>query len=183
MDNKKISIEKLIIWILNGCAAISFSVGLILGYSLSYTQYAGILSILVVTVMLLLKPKKILGALFIILALGSLNLISFGYFIDIYFSFGVNLAGIDIASPGIQLYSIILLTILIRKRKDKLKELYQKNFGQTEEDYNKAKESAKNRFIDKFNGLSDNEILLRLKEDLVPEAIEALNQIKTKRGI
>ena len=178
-----IKIENFILWILISCAFFSFTIGLIMGYSLSYTQYAGILAILIATTIFFLKPAKALTTLFVILALGTLNLISFGFFIDIYFSFGVNLVGIDIASPGIQLFSLILLIVLMRKRKDKLKELYQRNFGQTNEEYQNSKESTKNRFITKFENLSDCEVVERLNHNLIPEAKEALIEIKKQRGL
>lgn len=176
-------IERIIVWVLILGAVLTFGLALTLGYKITYNQYAGILAIMIASILVFTDSKKTLGVLFIILALGTFNLLGFGYFIDAAMTFGISKANIAINSPGIQLYSLILLIILIRKRKDNLKTLYQKHFGQTKEDYRKAKEANGTRFRKKFESLSDSEVLERLEHDLVPEAKKALNEIKEQRGL
>lgn len=179
----KIKTERILIWVLISGTIITFGLALILGYRITYNQYAGILAILITSYFFFTGSDKTLGSLFIILVLGTFNILSFGYFIDAAITFGVSKANIEINGPGIQLYSLILLIVLFRKRKDELKALYRKYYGQTNEDYQKVRVTMGDRFREKFESLSDSEVLERLEHDLVPEARKALQDIKKQRGI
>ena len=176
-------IEKIITWILICGSILTFGLGLILGYKLTYNQYAGILAILIASILLFTGSKRTLGVLFIILALGTFNLLGFGFFLDAAMTFGISKANVAINSPGIQLYSLILMIILIRKRKHNLLELYNKTFGLTEVDQKEAKQATIKSFMNKFENLSDSEVLERLEHKLIPEAQEALLEIKKQRGL
>ena len=179
MTKKNATIERVILWILILGAILSFGTSLLAGNSLLYTDYAGILAIFIAAVISFTKPEKSLGVLFIILVLGAFNLLGFVSFINLVFYIGKG----GFVSPGIQMYSLLLLIFLVQNRKTELKELYHKNFSQSEEDYIKSRELAKNSFLKKFENLSDAEVVERLSHDLIPEAKEALNEIKEKRGL
>ena len=86
-----------------------------------------------------------------------------------------------LVTPGIQLISFLLLTVLLVKRRREVGQFYRETFGQTEEEKDNARQSAQNRFKMKFEKLSDKEIETKLQQDLVQEAIFALNEIKKER--
>lgn len=83
-----------------------------------------------------------------------------------------------LVTPGIQLNSLILLVILIVRRRNKIAEIYRNTFGKTD----KEKLHLKNRFKIRYQDLTDEEIGSRLQNDLVPEAKEALIEIKEERN-
>ena len=92
-------------------------------------------------------------------------------------SFGISV----LVTPGIQLISLIMLSVLVIKKREKVGEFYRETFGKTEEEKEQSRLNAYNRFKMKFNGLTDREIENKLQQDLVPEAISALNEIKEQR--
>lgn len=58
---------------------------------------------------------------------------------------------------------------------------YRETFGLTEDKRENERKNAQNSFKIKFEQLSDMEIEIKLQQDLVPEAIAALNEIKAER--
>lgn len=164
----------IILWILS---ITTYSLAYINGYSLYNSDYLGIIGLLIVSVFLLIRPDKALETLMLLLFLGLLNLISFVYFFNIVLTFGIS----GFVTPGIQLLSLILLTILIVKRRKKVFEIYQSFFGITENEKEKNRYRIKESFKTNFENLTDEEIDMRLQENLVPEAKEALTEIKNER--
>lgn len=146
-------------------------------YQLFNSDYFGFIGLSVVTIIAFMKPEKTLGGLLILLLLGLFNLVSFVYFINVVFTFRFTI----VVSPGIQMTSLILLTILVIKKRDKIGEIYRKTFIKTEEQKEQTRQNQKNRFKKKFEKLTYKEIESRLELNLVPEAIEALKEIKKER--
>ena len=77
---------------------------------------------------------------------------------------------------------MILLIILLYNKREKLSSIYNKKFGQTSEEINKEKLNLKNNFKQKFSQLTIEEIEKKLQQDLLPEAILALNELKEERS-
>lgn len=96
----------LLLWVLS---ASTFTTALLNNYSLFTSNYVGILGLLIVTSIFFLRPDKKTESLLFLLAIGTLNLASFVYFFNYVFSFGIG----ALVSPGIQLLSLIFLTILV----------------------------------------------------------------------
>jgi len=126
----------------------------------------------------LLRPEKLIIGILILLFLGLFNLMSFAYFINVVLTFGFSI----LVTPGIQLFSLILLGFLVVRRRKELINIYHKEFGQTEEEIQQSKIESKNSFKNNFYSLSDYEIELRLKENIVPEAKQALIEIMEERN-
>ena len=156
---------------------ISYSIALAQGYNLFISDYVGLAGLTLVTVIGLLRPAKMLPGLFFLLILGTLNLASFIYFVNGVFSFGF----MGAVTPGIQLYSLLLIITLIVIRKREIKAVYRKYLGTTEEDKESSKRAQVDAFKRRFQQLSDSEIESKLNQGLVPEAVEALTEIKDER--
>jgi heme exporter protein D len=169
--------ELIILIILWVSSLTTYSIALLNNYILYTSDYLGLIGLTIVSIISFLKPEKALGSVMILLILGTFNLLSFVYFFNIVMTFGFSI----LVTPGIQLISLVLLTVLTIKKRKKVTELYRKTFGQTKEEREQTKLSAKNRFKSRFEKLTDKEIDSKLEQDLVSEAIEALNEIKKER--
>jgi predicted membrane channel-forming protein YqfA (hemolysin III family) len=164
----------LILWL---GSLITYSIALINNYDLYVSDYLGLGGLIIATTISVFKPEKALVSVIILLLLGLFNLLSFVYFVNVVISFGI----VILVTPGIQLISLVLLIVLSIKEKEKVRELYQQTLGETEDEKENAKLNAKNRFKLNFEKLTDKEIDYRLEQGLVPEAIEALKEIKEER--
>jgi len=155
----------------------TYLIALFNGYNLFVSNYIGLFALTVATVFSLLKPKLVFESILFLLIIGLFNLASYLYFFNIVMTFGFS----GIVTPGIQLFSLILLCVLVFRERDKSKAIYKKLFRQTNEDKLQSKIISQNHFKLKFEKLSDKEIENKLKQDLVPEAIFALKQIREER--
>jgi len=95
-------------------ALISYPIALYQNYNLLVSDYFGIAALVVLAFVNFIKPSILLKALSIVLLIGSFNLISFVYFINLVMEFGI--AGY--VSPGIQLISSFLLVILHYRKEE-----------------------------------------------------------------
>lgn len=166
--------EHLIISILWCLLLITLLISWSLGLLFSLKNAMALTALTVVTIILYLSPKQAFKALFVLLLLGTFNLLEFAP-IGFAFTFGFQ----GVVSPGIQLVSLAFLFVLILKRSDIVKERYAQILGVNGE--KKVNVNTQNRFIQKFEKLSDDEIDRKLQEKLVPEAIHALQTIKDSR--
>ncbi len=164
----------LTIWLL---CIVTYVLALLNNFILQISNYLGLLGLIVVTIISYYKTELTTKSLFILLILGLFNIFSFIYFIDFAFVFRF----LSIVSPGIQGYSLILLIILLYNKREKLSNIYDKKFGQTSEEIDKEKLNSKNNFKQKFSQLTNEEIEKKLQQDLLPEAILALNELKEER--
>jgi len=71
---------------------------------------------------------------------------------------------------------------LLAKKFEALAKTFRDTFGQKQHEIDRSMESAKDQFKRRFEQLSDGEIASKLEQDLVPEAIAALNEIKNERS-
>jgi hypothetical protein len=163
-----------LIWVL---LLSTFSFAAVNNYLLYTSDYLGLSALFIATALSLYKPEKAFVFLLILLLLGLFDLISFVYFFNMVFGF--SLAGF--AMPKIQLYSFILLSILLFKKWKKVESFIQSIFRQTEEEKGIEKENAQNLFKTKFEKLTNKEIETKLNQNLVIAAIEALEMIKKER--
>ena len=177
---KNLKKTEFIILIILWTASIStYTIAVLNNYDLFTSDYLGLFGLTTCTILSLIKPEKSLVNVFILLLLGLFNILSFAYFINVVFTFGFSI----FVTPGIQLISLILLGLLTINRRNELASIYQKVFGQTEEEIRQSNIDSKNRFKVNFTSLSDHEIESKLQEDLVPEAIVALNEIYKERNL
>ena len=146
-------------------------------YNLFSSDYLGFAGLTIVTLFAYFRPEKSFKSVLILLLLGLFNLLSFAYFFNIVMSFGISV----LVTPGIQLISLIMLSVLVIKKREKVGELYRETFGQTEDEKEQSRLNAHNRFKMKFKEVSAREIEIKLQQDLVPEAISALKEIKEER--
>ena len=144
---------------------------LLTNYTFDYRQYIG-LSLLLISGIFFFTNRKVYKYFFgITLILGTLNFIAFSTYI-----IGINLIFIPIQIiPFVVLiiYSIIYINQII----ELLVQLTQKSEKEEQEYYQRKLESFKMKFAD----LNDFEIDNKLNQDLVPEAKQALNEIKNER--
>ncbi len=169
--------EIIILAILWTMSLSTYSIALLNNYVLYTSDYLGLAGLTIVTLIAYFKPEKSFQSVLVLLLLGLFNLLSFAFFFNIVMTFGFSV----LMTPGIQLISLALLTVLVIKKRNEVGQFYRETFGQTEEEKEKARQSAQNRFKMKFEQLSDREIEIKLQQDLVPEAISALNEIKKER--
>ena len=169
--------EIIILAILWTMSLSTYAIALLNNYNLFTSDYLGLVGLTVVTLVAYFKPEKSFQSVLILLSLGLFNLLSFAYFFNIVMTFGFSV----LVTPGIQLISFVFLSILIVRKRDEVGELYRATFGQTEEEKEQTTQNSQNRFKRKFEQLSDKDIENKLQQDLVPEAISALNEIKEER--
>ena len=163
-----------ILWVMS---LITFSIALLNNYVLYTSDYVGMIGLAIVTSIAYFKPEKSLQSVLILLFLGLFNLLSFAYFFNIVLTIGFS----ELVTPEIQLISFVFLIILIVRKRDEIGQLYRSTFVPSEEEKEKIRQSSQNQFKRKFEQLSDKDIENKLQQDLVPEAISALNQIKEER--
>jgi hypothetical protein len=174
---KKVKTEILILVTLWIVSLTTYSIALMNDYVLYTSDYLGLIGLIVVSTISFFRPEKLLGSILILLILGLLNILSFAYFINLVMTFNITL----FVTPGIQFISLGLLIILIIKKPQRFIEYYRETFGYSEQEREEIKQLAKERFKERFEKLSDEQIEINLKEKLVPEAIAALNEIKEER--
>lgn len=128
---------------------------------------AGILSLMVVTLLYFKNLKISKTVLFIVLTLGLISVLNFNV------AFDFNLMGL------INIPILIFLSIFIYRRFNFFEEEY---FSKSAESYNKQSESNLNFFIKKFENLSKEELEEKIEnKDLTIEARKAAEIIlKTK---
>ncbi|WP_339755764.1 hypothetical protein [Algoriphagus aquimarinus] len=163
-----------ILWII----LITTSLISILNDFVIYTSdYLGLIGLIIVTAIASLRPEKSFKSVFVLLLLGLFNLVSFSFSVRMVFRFGSQ----DSINLGIQIISFVLLTALLVRKREKLHRFYNEVFMQTEEEKELSRKNFQNQFTAKFERLSDKEIEAKLQQDLVPEAIKALVEIKEER--
>ena len=131
-------------------------------------EYMGIFFLLVVTISFFIERKIYQKILLFVLLLGMFGLISFStYIITFGFLF-------------IHVYLIpffILILYMYIYNKD-----LKKYFTISENEKKESSLRLEKKFKRKFSKLSDEEIEIKLEENLIPEAIKALKNIKNARA-
>jgi len=131
-------------------------------------EYMGIFFLLVVTISFFIERKIYQKILLFVLLLGMFGLISFStYIITFGFLF-------------IHVYLIpffILILYMYIYNKD-----LKKYFTISENEKKESSLRLEKKFKRKFSKLSDEEIEIKLEENLIPEAIKALKNIKNTRA-
>ncbi|SDL08781.1 hypothetical protein SAMN05421823_104341 [Catalinimonas alkaloidigena] len=174
-----LTLEWRILAFLWGIALLTYTAALVLQYQLYLSDYLGLLGLIIVTLTAFLNPPKLLIALLLLLLPGLFNLVSFAYFINVVFQFGIS----GLVAPGIQVLSLGLLILLVSKRRHKMLRLYQSSLGRTPHEATQQKQYQTQVFKARFEHLSDQEIERRLATDLVPEARAALLALQQERQI
>lgn len=137
-------------------------------YIFEIKQYIGLSLLLICTILFFVNRKFYKYFIFITIIIGVINLIAFS---STTFTFVVGLI-------EIQLIPFIAFIIYVSVFKSKIISILSnpKSKKENENDF----KISKNRFKQKFKNLSKSEIETRLNEKLVPEAIEALKELKNE---
>ncbi len=162
---KSLKTETLILGILWLTIITTYPVVLFTDYAFHQSDLAGLVALLLVSIVSFLRKEIAFQLVLVLLLLGTFNILSFIYFFNL------------IISPGIQLYSLVLLGVLIYKRRSRFtlkRELTPEK--------KKDRPNTRNRFLSKFEKLSDTEIEEKLKQDLALEAKQALEIIQKQRN-
>ena len=140
-------------------------------YIFGYQQYIG-LTLLGVSIILFFVNRRLYKYFFgITLILATVNLIGFTTTIRTIYFFGIEF-------QYLPLIVLIIFTIIYRESiQPKIKEWV----GNSEKQLASERRAKINGFKQRFNKLTDDQIEKMQDEELVPEAIEALNQIKNER--
>ena len=169
--------EIIVLAILWAMSLTTYSIALFNNYNLYTSDYLGMTGLTIATFVAYFKPEKTFESVLVLLLLGLFNVLSFAYFINLVMTFGFSF----IVTPGIQLISLVLLSVLVVKKPKNVGQFYRETFGQTEEKKEQSKQNTQKRFKRKFEQFSDKKIDNMLQEGLIPEAISALNEIKEER--
>lgn len=143
------------------------------GESLYFFDYFALPALAVTTVFVFNKPDKAFEILLMLLVPGLFGAFSFIYFFDFY---------IMLNYVEFQIVPSIILIVLITKRKDKVRELYDATLGKVGEEKKTSQPDLKAHFLTEFENLTDEEIEIRLQKNLAYEAREALLEIKKGRS-
>ena len=170
-------IELIILGLLWLCAIATYPIALVKNYNLFTSDYVGLIGLLIVTTIAFFRPDKLLVSLLALLFVGTLNLASFIYFINLTMAFGFG----SPITPGIQFLSLVLFAVLFFKRKKEIRKLYKGTPEDIIRDQELAKLAVKNQYKKRFERLTDKEIESKLQLDLVPEAKQALKEIAEER--
>ena len=153
--------------VLNIIAFISIIQFLWFNYLADYKFYLGVI-LLSINTFLYFKKRNLFTLVFIItLLLGVINLVSFSW---VYLS-------LEVIHIKVQIIPFIILLIFFYILREDLIAYYRTPENEKQRNF----ENLKNRFKNNFENLSDKEINSKLNENLVPEAIEALKEIKSSR--
>lgn len=155
----------------------TYSIALRDNYILFPSNYLGLVGLTLVSLVAYFKPEKSFESVVLLLILGLFNLFSFAYFLNFVLTFGFS----AFVTPGIQLISLVFLGVIVVRKREEARELYKETFGRTEEEKVQSKQNSHDRFKRNFEQLSDEEIESKLQQDLVPEAISALTELKEER--
>jgi fatty acid desaturase len=138
-------------------------------YIFTYKQYIGLSLVLICTVLFFINRKayKYLTALTLIT--GLIGLIAFS----------ISIITFSISFIQVQLIPLVVLLIYMYIFRFEIRQLFEK----TEAEKQNNTENLKNKFRQNFRKLSNTEIENKLNKNLVPEAIEALKEIKTERKL
>ncbi len=136
-------------------------------YIFTYKQYIGLSLLLVCTVLFFINRKVYKYLIALTLVGGLTGLIAFS----------ITLITFQISIIQIQLIPFIVLLIYMYIFRFEIRQLFKK----TEAEKQNNGENLKNKFRHNFKKLSDAEIDRKLSENLVPEAIQALEEIKSER--
>jgi len=161
--------EIIILVILWTMSLTTYSIALLDNYVLFPSNYLGLVGLTLVSLVAYFKPEKSFESVVLLLILGLFNLFSFAYFLNF------------VVTPGIQLISLVFLGVLVVRKREEARELYKETFGRTKEEKVQSKQNSHDRFKRNFEQLSDEEIESKLQQDLVPEAISALTELKEER--
>lgn len=137
-------------------------------YIFNYRQYIGLSLLLICTIFFFFNRKIYKYLLAITLIIGLVNIIGFA---TSTITFGISIV-------QVQLIPFIVLLIYISIFKQEIKDLIKKTDADKEINFN----IIKDRFKQKFKKLSDKEIETKLSQNLVPEAMLALEEIKNERN-
>ena len=164
-------------WVIFGIlwlgALISYGLAAVEGYDLLFSDKLGLVGLVTITIIGRVKPILFSRSLFILLSLGSLNIVSFVYYINLVFSFGF--AGA--VSPGIQVYSTLLLFALIQSHRGLFRAMTKFAFTSETNDLQSRKNQQFFAFYNRFEHLSCEKLRQKLDEDLVPEARQAVEKL------
>ena len=103
----------------------TFTISMINEYQLVISDYLGFIGLLIVTIISVIRTDKALSSLLLLLFLGVFNILSFLYFFNVVVKFDFSM----MITPGIQLFSLLLLFILILRKKSKILHLYKTALG------------------------------------------------------
>ncbi len=171
------SIEQIIIIILWLLSGFTYIIAISNSYRLFLSDWLGLTGLCLTTILVVFKSKYITTGLLFLLLLGSFNIISFVYFINIVITFGID----GLITLGVQPLSLILLFFLTYKRGDFIADKL-RNFYKTPQTEKKASfERIKKSFKKKFELLSNEEIDSRLLDDLQLEAKQVLLELLEER--
>lgn len=136
-------------------------------YIFTFRQYLGLFFLFVVTILFFINRKVYQIFLLFILLIGTIGLISFSTYI---ITFGFSIFQIQL----IPFLTLILYMYIYNVN-------FKKYFVISEDDKKENSQKLREKFKKKFSRLSDKEIEMKLEEDLISEAIEALKSIKNAR--
>lgn len=136
-------------------------------YIFTYRQYIGISLLLICTILFFLNKTIYKYLLGLVLIAGMISIIGFTPAITTIYGFGLEF----------QLQPFLVFMIYLYVYKNDLKRIFEKTDNESIQNENALKE----RFKNKFEKLSDKEIENKLSQKLVPEAIQALNEIQLER--
>ena len=105
-------------------------ISLINDYQLLTSDYLGMIGLLIVTIISVVRPAKALTSLLILLFISVFNIFSFLFYFNVVIKFNLSM----MMTPGIQLFSLILLITLALRKKNRILHMYNTSFGQTDED-------------------------------------------------
>lgn len=155
----------------------TFCYALANNYLLFLSDKLGFLGLSLATLIIVRKPKISPEVLLCLLLPGVLNILSFIYFFNPIFSFGISI----LVTPGLQLLSIVLLVILLTGNRGLLSKSLQFILATSKEDLTSQSTATENIFLQKFEKFSNEELEKRLTDDLTPEAKSAIVQILKSR--
>ena len=95
--------------------------------------------------------------------------------------FSTSIMGVYFLGIPIQILLLPLILLFTWINKDSIKPMIQQLLGNSTEQKQSRRHAKVNGFKRRFEKLTDQEIESKLKEQLVPEALEALNQLKNER--
>lgn len=155
----------------------TFSYALANGYLLLFSDKLGFIALSIASLIIVRKPKISGEVLLCLLLPGVLNVFSFIYFFNFLVSFGFS----ALVSPGLQLFSIALLAILIKGNKGLLSKSIRFMLSTSQTDLEDQSTATTNVFLERFKKHSTEELKNMLYNDLSPEAKSAVMQILKSR--
>ena len=170
-----------IIWIVS---IYSLTISILNHYEIGIPNYIGYALLIGITILRIIKIRKVETVIGIFLILGSFNLFQFTHSTVTLF-FTISIFGHGYSSIGLQPLSFVLLVLFIIMNFSVIQKLIKKYFGADPKIELERQQDIETRFYEELKDTSDSDLaeIIRNKDDYQLEYVRAAQKLLSERKI